>query len=111
MKRIISIIIMAACLSIAGCDDTPSDVPSAICRRISQYSTSIQRVDECLYHNNTVYFFCGSTMIVNSTDYLFSSNGTLMACFGGHSDGNCTDFFETARVVRVIWANGSYTGL
>lgn len=108
MKRLFTLIIMAACLVMAGCDDTPSNVPSAISSRISQYSTSIQRVDECQYHSNTVYFFCGRSDISNSTDYLFSANGTLMATFGSYGNGNCADFYETARVVRVVWANGRY---
>ena len=111
MKRIFTIIIMAACLCMAGCDDTSSNVPSAVRSRISQYSNLIQRVDECQYHSNTVYFFCGRSDISNSVDYLFSANGTLMATFGGFGSpgsGNCADFYETARVVRVVWSNGTY---
>ena len=111
MKRFFTLIIMATCLIMAGCSDTSSSVPSAIRNRISQYSNVIQRVDECQYHSNTVYFFCGRSDISNSKDYLFSANGTLMATFGGFGspgDGNCADFYESARVVRVVWANGRY---
>lgn len=111
MKRIFFFIIIAVCLSITGCSDTSSSVPSAIRNRISQYSNVIQRVDECQYHSNTVYFFCGRGDIADGSDYLFSANGTLMATFGGitgHGNGNCADFYETARVVRVVWANGVY---
>lgn len=108
MKRIFSLIIIAACLSITGCSDMSSSVPSAIRSRISQYSNVIQRVDECEYHSNTVYFFCGRGDISNGKDYLFSANGTLMATFGSYGDGNCADFYETARVIRVVWANGVY---
>lgn len=111
MKRFFTLIIMAACLIMAGCSDTSSSVPSAIRSRITQYSNVIQRVDECQYHSNTVYFFCGRSDISGSKDYLFSANGTLMATFGGFGspgNGNCADFYETAHVVRVVWANGRY---
>ena len=111
MKRLFTLIIMAACLCMAGCGDTSSSVPSAIRSRITQYSNVIQRVDECQYHSNTVHFFCGRSDISGSKDYLFSANGTLMATFGGFGspgNGNCADFYETAHVVRVVWANGRY---
>ncbi len=110
MKKAFSFIVIAACLLLVGCT-TPSSVPAAIRQLISQQSNMIDRVDECQYHGQVVYFFCGRTDIADNCDYLYSSGGVLMAVFGGitgYGDGRCPDFFENATVIRCIWAQGTY---
>ena len=110
MKKALSFIVIATCLLLTGCT-TSSSVPAAIRSLISQHSNEVDRVDECQYHGQVVYFFCGRGDIVDGCDYLYSSGGQLMAIYrgiSGYGDGRCTDFFDTAIVLRHIWAFGNY---
>ena len=67
-------------------------------------------VDEYLYNSQKVYHF-DTWRGPDGFTCLFSSDGELMAYFGGFSgngDGRCTDFLETAVLLRRVYADGRW---
>ena len=67
-------------------------------------------VDEYLYNAEKVYHF-DTWSGPDDFTCLYSADGKLMACFGGFTgkgDGRCTDFFETAVLIRTVYADNRW---
>ena len=67
-------------------------------------------VDEYLYNSEKVYHF-DTWSGPDDFTCLYSIDGKLMAYFGGFTgkgDGRCTDFFETAVLIRTVYADSRW---
>ena len=100
---------MASGLMMSSCKkaDTP-DVSDAIYHLVQELNPT--SVKEYLYNAEKVYHF-DTWRGPDDFTCLYSSEGDLMAYFGGftgNGDGRCTDFSEKAVFIRTIYADGQW---
>ena len=113
MKRfclVITTLLVASGLMVTSCKEeyVPEDISDAIYALVQELKPT--SVDEYLYNSEKAYHFDTWS---GPDDYtcLYSRDGELMAYFGGYTgngDGRCPDFFETAVLIRTIYADGRW---
>ena len=112
MKRflpVITALLLASGLMMSSCNKAPSDVSDAIYNLVQELKPT--SVKEYLYNSEKVYHF-DTWRGPDDFTCLYSSEGELMAYFGGFTgqgDGRCTDFHETAVLLRTVYADGRWT--
>ena len=78
--------------------------------RVKGQELSPTSVNEYLYNSEKVYLF-DTWKGPDDFTRLYSSDGELMAYFGGFTgkgDGRCTDFSEAAVFIRTVYADGRW---
>ena len=113
MRRFIPVItalLVASGLMVNSCKKvyTPDDISDEIYRLVLELKPT--SVDEFLYNSEKVYHF-DTWSGPDDFTCLYSTDGKLMAYFGGftgNGDGRCTDFFETAVLIRTVYADGRW---
>ena len=113
MRRFIPVItalFVASGLMVNSCKKAYA--PDGISDEIYQLVLELQptSVDEYLYNAEKVYYF-DTWRGPDDFTRLYSTDGTLMAHFGGFTgegDGRCTDFFETAVLIRTVYADNRW---
>ena len=113
MRRFIPVItalFVASGLMVNSCKKayTPDDISDEIYRLVLELKPT--SVDEYLYNAEKVYYF-DTWSGPDDFTCLYSTDGELMACFGGFTgkgDGRCTDFFATAVLIRTVYADSQW---
>ena len=110
MRRfLISVLLVAAGLMMNSCKKANSlDISDAIYNLVQELKPT--SVEEYLYTSEKVYHF-DTWKGPDDFTCLYSSDGELMAYFGGftgNGDGRCTDFSENAVFIRTIYADGKW---
>lgn len=107
---IIAALLVASGLMVTSCKKvhTPDDISDEIYHLVLELEPT--SVDEYLYNSEKVYHF---DTWRGPDDYtcLYSIDGQLMAYFGGFTgkgDGRCADFFETAVLLRTVYADNRW---
>ena len=113
MRRFIPVItalLVASGLMVNSCKKayTPDDISDEIYHLVLELNPT--SVDEYLYNSEKVYHF-DTWKGPDDFTCLYSIDGKLMAYFGGFTgkgDGRCTDFFETAVLIRTVYADNRW---
>ena len=113
MRRILPVIAaLLAALGLMMTSCQKMNVPDGISDAIYDLVQELQptSVDEYLYNAEKVYHF-DTWKGPDDFTCLYSSDGELMAYFGGftgNGDGRCADFSEKALLIRTVYANGRW---
>ena len=112
MRRftVITALLVVAGLMVNSCKKayTPDDISDEIYHLVLELKPT--SVDEYLYNSEKMYHF-DTWSGPDDFTCLYSIDGKLMAYFGGFTgkgDGRCTDFFETAVLIRTVYADSRW---
>lgn len=111
MKKIlITILLLCLSLFIASCEkiDVPKGTPKCIKKKIKEENDKcLDKVYEYTYKGETVYLFVPA----NCPDYLYYlyNEKCELICspaggVSGNGDGKCTDFYQQASNMKLIYS-------
>ena len=111
MKRPVLISILACFLICTNfyCKrvDVPEGVPSCIKKEIKKSDACLEKVTEYNYQESSVFLFENNNC-PDALSFIYDDNCNCICSpsggITGQGDKKCTDFFETATKVRIIWS-------
>ena len=110
MKKILLVFIVVSAMCVTCKKEKENDLPNCLKTRIEQIKGQKKwnppaEIHEYVYNGKTVYLVSADccdqyvTLIDSNCQYLCAPAGGI----AGTGDGQCTDFYKTAKHVKLLW--------